>query len=64
MIFLKALLYLKLCFAITLVFAVTVGDIFTIWYDNNMLEEYVVIVFLGTITFTVIKVKQLLKNKK
>lgn len=55
MILLKAILYVKFSFLITLLFAVLVGDIFTIWYDNNMLEEFLIIVSIVFIYAAVTK---------
>jgi hypothetical protein len=40
-----------------LIAAVTVGDVYTIWYKNNMLEEYLAIVALFLLTKTVMRWK-------
>ena len=57
-------MYLKLCFGITLLLAAVTGDIITIWYENNMTEEYTVIVAIVFTILTVIKVKQLKQNRE
>jgi len=51
------LISLKLSFFIMLIAAVTVGDVYTIWYKNNMLEEYLAIVALFLLTKTVMRWK-------
>lgn len=33
-------------FTLTLIFAIIFGDVWYIWYENNMLEEFVIIVAL------------------
>jgi hypothetical protein len=51
-------MYLKLCFGITLLFSAVFGDVITIWYENNMAEEYLIIVSVVFIILTVAKMKQ------
>ena len=51
-------IYLKLCFGITLLLAAVIGDIITVWHENNMAEEYLIVVAIVFTILTVTKMKQ------
>lgn len=57
-------MYLKLCFGITLLLAAITGDIIHIWYENNMAEEYLIVVAIVFMILTVTKVKQSKQNRE
>ena len=57
-------MYLKLCFGITLLLAAITGDIIHIWYENNMAEEYAVIVVIVFTILAVTKMKHLKQNRE